>query len=67
MNRKHLVCLIAETEIKIKLTPGDFIKLPGSVLRDITLNTLEKMVKPYRVFAVISNKGTNVEFIPVTI
>jgi hypothetical protein len=64
---KRTVSLISETDILLKLTPGNFTKSKGAVLRIITFNTLEKMAKPYRVFAVISNKGTKVEFIPVTI
>lgn len=64
---KRTLSLISEVDIKLKLTPGNFVKPKGAVLRVITHNTLEKMEKPYRVFAVISNKGTKVEFIPVTI
>jgi len=64
---KRKFSLISETDILLRLTPGDFTKSKGAVLRVVTHNTLQKMAKPYRVFAVISNKGTKVEFIPVTI
>jgi len=60
------VSLIAEIDIILQMTPGTFKKSKGSVLRTVSINTVNNMRRPFRVFAWITNKGTKVEFIPVT-